>query len=362
MPPPATFALLALAVPTLPTAGAGGRVVLEPDRDNTLVEDASGALSNGAGDFFVTGSSGQSVARRALVHFDPAAALPPGALVTGASLTLTLRQTSSGPQVLSLHRLAADWGEGTSVAAGGGGAPATPGDATWLHTFHPGSFWSAPGGDFTAQVSASTVVDQLGTYTWSSAALAADVQAFLNDPGGNFGWILLGDEAGPQTTKLFASREAAVASERPRLTIDWVPGPVGYCTAGSSQAGCTATLRASGVPSASAPSGFTVAAAGLEGTRRSILFFGANGKQAKPWGATSSFRCVLPPVRRTPPADSGGTPGLCDGGVAVDLNAHWSANPAANPGAGALVQAQLWHEDGPGPGALSSALEFAICP
>jgi hypothetical protein len=356
---PTLLAALAVAAPV--QAPAYGQVALEPQRDNPIWEDATGSLSSGAGDFVVAGRNGQGLARRALLSFDVAGALPAGAQVVSAALTLTVRQTSSGPRTIGLHRALADWGEGSSVATGGSGAAATAGDATWLHTFYPSAFWAAPGGDFAAGASASTVVDQFGPYTWTSPGLAADVQAMLDAPGSNFGWLLLGDESGPQTTKLFGSRELAVVSERPLLVIDWVPAPASYCTAGTSSAGCQALLSSSGLPSASAAAGFVVDAVGLEGGRVGIVFFGTSGRQAKPWGPTSSFRCMLPPVRRTPPQTSGGSPGACDGTLLLDLNAFWSANPGANPGAGTLVQIQAWVEDG-APGALSDALEVCLAP
>ena len=40
-----------------------------------------------------------------------------------------------------------------------------------------------------------------------------------------------------------------------------------------------------------------------------------------------------------------GTNGACNGAFSQDLNAHWQAKPNHNPGAGAVVQAQLWYRD-----------------
>ena len=43
-----------------------------------------------------------------------------------------------------------------------------------------------------------------------------------------------------------------------------------------------------------------------------------------------------------------GTIGQCDGAFAEDLNAFWCPTcpkPHKNPGAGAIVQAQLWYRD-----------------
>jgi hypothetical protein len=64
-----------------------------------------------------------------------------------------------------------------------------------------------------------------------------------------------------------------------------------------------------------------------------------------------------------------GTAGLCDGALSQDLNALWCPScprPLKNPGAGALVQAQLWYRDPQNPSnqttSLSSALEFLVSP
>ena len=143
------------------------------------------------------------------------------------------------------------------------------------------------------------------------------------------------------------------------------PGFVNYCTAGTSSSGCQAQVSGSGVPSWFAPSGFTVSATGVEGDKSALFFIGWNGRQASPWGNGTSYQCVVPPVKRMGVLSKSGTPGLCDGSYAQDLNAHWSANPSKNPGPGTVVQAQLWYRD---PGntsnqstSLSNALEFVVC-
>ncbi|MCP3904982.1 MAG: S8 family serine peptidase, partial [Planctomycetes bacterium] len=118
-----------------------------------------------------------------------------------------------------------------------------------------------------------------------------------------------------------------------------------YCTAGTSAAGCRAILSATGVASASAPSGFVVSAATVEGDKSGQFFHGVAGRQAIPWGNGSSYRCVVPPTRRAGLMSGSGTPGACDGGFSRDLTAHWQAKPASNPGVGAVVQLQLWYRD-----------------
>jgi hypothetical protein len=142
-----------------------------------------------------------------------------------------------------------------------------------------------------------------------------------------------------------------------------------YCTAGTSASGCQALLSATGTPSATASSGFTLSASTVEGQKDGLFFFGTNGQQANPWGNGTSYQCVVPPVVRTPTTAGVGTVGLCDGSFALDLNALWCSScpkPAKNPGAGATVQAQLWYRDPASTSnqttSLSDAIEFVVQP
>jgi spore coat protein A len=125
-----------------------------------------------------------------------------------------------------MHRVLADWGEGTSNATGqeGKGANASTGDATWRHRFYNTMFWSTQGGDFNATASASTTVNTtLGYYMWSGASVVADVQAWVNGTANNYGWLLKGVETTSHTAMRFASREESTASQRPVLIIDFTP-------------------------------------------------------------------------------------------------------------------------------------------
>ena len=143
-------------------------------------------------------------------------------------------------------------------------------------------------------------------------------------------------------------------------------GPVSYCTAGTSAAGCAALLGATGTASASATSGFTLQASGVPGLKDGLFFIGTSGRQANSWGNGTSFQCVIPPVARMGLLVGSGTNGACDGSFAQDLNARWQAKPAQNPGAGAIVQAQLWYRDPFNTSnqttSLSDALEFTVAP
>jgi hypothetical protein len=219
---------LALIVPSVE---GQTQVTINALKDNTLYESATGALSNGAGQHFFAGRTAQASGsiRRGLVAFNITGSIPSGATITNVTLSLNMSQTSSGNQTVDLHRVLANWGEGTSQASGneGGGAPATTGDATWLHTFYNTSFWSAAGGDYSSTVSASQTVGTLGSYTWgSTSAMVADVQAWLNTPSSNFGWILVGNESAASTSKRFDTRENADSTNWPRLVVTYTISPV----------------------------------------------------------------------------------------------------------------------------------------
>jgi len=114
------------------------RVTLHPTKDNTLYEDPKGSVSNGAGAHFFVGKTDLELTRRAVIAFDVAEGIPAGSTILSATLELYMSRTNSPTQPVTVHRLLADWGEGTSNAPEneGTGTRATTGSATWLHTFH----------------------------------------------------------------------------------------------------------------------------------------------------------------------------------------------------------------------------------
>ena len=147
------------------------------------------------------------------------------------------------------------------------------------------------------------------------------------------------------------------------------PGGVVYCTAGTTTNGCVPSISGSGTPSASAASGYTIDVAALEGQKQGLVFYGINNTGFAPlaWGPSSSFLCVKPPTQRTLAQSTGGTPGQCDGALALDWNAFRATNPGAlgQPfAAGQKFYAQAWFRDPPSPNTtmLSDALEFTVAP
>ncbi|MDA1052613.1 MAG: GEVED domain-containing protein [Planctomycetota bacterium] len=195
--------------------------------DNTLYEDGAGGLSNGAGEHFFAGKNGPTGGNRkvrGLIAFDVAGNIPAGSTINSATLTLNMSMTKSGNTSVGLHAVSQNWGQGTSNAGmgEGGGAPATTGDATWLHTFFNTSTWTTPGGDFNATASATQTVGGVGSYTWGSTSqMVANAQSWLDSAAGNFGWLVLGNETA--IAKRFDTRENPTPANRPQLTVDFDP-------------------------------------------------------------------------------------------------------------------------------------------
>jgi glucose/arabinose dehydrogenase len=203
-------------------------------RDNTLFESATGALSNGSGQYLFIGLTGPNDGpnlRRALVKFD-LSAIPDDAIVTSVTVSYAINKAPSvendgqpSPGTAYLHLLETDWGEGASNAPGpeGGGTTAAADDATWLHTFHDTDSWAAAGGDFVAVASASApfgVNDTESLVFTSNGQLVADVQAWIDSPASNHGWILIGDESNARNSRRMASREHA-SQNPPTLDVQY---------------------------------------------------------------------------------------------------------------------------------------------
>ena len=206
------------------------------DRDNTLYEDVDGDLSNGSGEFIFMGRVGETAGellRRTVIHFD-VSAIPSEAIIESVEVTFEIVFAPNDPMVsggtATLHRLLADWGEGASDAfpPEGQGALAQADDATWIHSFFDATFWATAGGDFQPAPSGSTGygVTAPETMTFAtSEGLVQDVQNWVSNPGGNFGWILLGEESNNFTARKMDSRES-LGGNPATLTVDYrIPSP-----------------------------------------------------------------------------------------------------------------------------------------
>src|SRR5262249_47887206 len=233
---------------------SAGTVNINPSKDNTLYQydPADGDKSNALGMHFFTGVTAMKELRRGVLAFDIAGNIPSGSTITAVSLSANMsRAPSNTAYVAELHKLLADWGEGTSIAPGeeGDGAPATPNDVTWRHRFFDTIFWTTQGGDFSATVSASQMVGGIGQYTWSSTQMVADVQGWLDNPASNFGWLMLGDEVDILTAKRFDTRES---TNPPVLAITYTGGTPTPTATASPTPTATATSTATATPTATA--------------------------------------------------------------------------------------------------------------
>ncbi len=172
----------------------------------------------------------QTASGRLLLRFD-VSSLPFNAVITNVSLRITVLKQAQTPKAESVeaHRLLQPWGEGTKT--GQLGALASAGEADWTDRLKGQAAWAMAGGqagtDFATAVSTSAGLGGPGNYTFlSTATLVADVQAWLQNPAGNFGWLLLNaNESVRSSAKRVASREAA-ATQQPLLTVSYsVPPP-----------------------------------------------------------------------------------------------------------------------------------------
>ncbi len=170
-----------------------------------------------------------SPVNRCLFKFD-VTALPTNAVITSVTLRLFLSSDPTLPASFDVNRLLQDWGEGrgTNAPASHNGSPALPGEATWNSRFYPSTPWGAGGGaagtDFVATPSATSSMSGV-TNDFTSAGLAADVQLWLQNPGANFGWIVLATGEPASTGKLVGSREDPILA--PILIVDYsLPGTV----------------------------------------------------------------------------------------------------------------------------------------
>jgi hypothetical protein len=197
-------------------------------KDNTLYQSATGSLSNGQGIFVFSGRTNETTnpLRRGLVAFD-LSAIPSNATITAVSLNLFLvKMGPVAPGNITVRKALQNWGEGNSNAGspGGHGASAQTNDATWLHSFFNSSFWTTPGGDFSATPSATAFVEVEGVYhVWSGAGMIADVQAWVSNPASNFGWFIIGNETDPGSAAKFATSESG--TNRPRLDVTFTTSP-----------------------------------------------------------------------------------------------------------------------------------------
>ncbi|MFT5050092.1 MAG: hypothetical protein ACI8QZ_001486, partial [Chlamydiales bacterium] len=239
------------------------------------------------------------------------------------------------------------WGEGSSAtgapgtgAAIGAGAPAVTADATWLHTFAPGSSWTHPGGDYDAVPSATSLMGGaagVGPQSFSSATMTADAQAWLEDGAANFGWLLRAeDEAGSRSARRFDTRESGDPAITPRIEIVFSESlGSNYCVAAANSVGAGALISATGCLIASQQA-FSLQASELPARAPGLFFFSPTQVQT-PMG--DGFLCVGGnSVGIYPPA-------FADNAGVVQRELNFATPAASTVISAADLNFQFWYRD-----------------
>ena len=154
-----------------------------------------------------------------------------------------------------------------------------------------------------------------------------------------------------------------------------------FCTAKTALFCGAANIGASGTPSATATSGFVIAAQPVRGCRGGLLLYSNQPIQpGTSFGGPGNGLLCMPGqgLRRAGPIESGGNQQLCDGVMSIDMNAfntlHWTTN-GCNPSVsqtspagflssiGTTVNAQVWGRDSIATGqVLSDGIIWSIGP
>src|SRR5258708_18824092 len=138
--------------------------------------------------------------RRIVLRFDLGGRIPPGAVVNSVSVKVVVVlkvPLSPANSNFGLRRLLQPWNEL---------------DVTW-NSRTATNAWEVPGADGAtdslANPSSDVFVTGTGTYMFpSTAAVVADVQAWVDNPGTNAGWLLYSESEGTaRTARHFATRE-----------------------------------------------------------------------------------------------------------------------------------------------------------
>jgi hypothetical protein len=215
-----SFAAVILASVSLPAA----TLTLAPVADTTLQSAYAGNNVGGDSSLWIGGRRQGGVAR-GLLRFD-LSSVPAGATINSVSLTLSVTRTPSGGanSLFDVHRVLESWGEGNNGGSGSG-TPADANETSWNNRFSPSTPWTTPGGTFSSTISASRSIAGDGSYTFTSTpGLVSDVQTWVNNSSGNFGWeVISQSENTPTSIRRFGSRTGGGSA--PSLLINYTPLP-----------------------------------------------------------------------------------------------------------------------------------------
>lgn len=228
----------------------------------------------------------------------------------------------------------------------------------------------APGGTFTAQVSATILSGSMAVTPLVGSPTVVDLTGNITAPSPQNGSLTAAGGLtllAPVNVSFDfddpASGVSGTLSTAGTLRANWsAPAPAVYCTAKVTSGGCLPAIGTSGTASASAASGFVLNVTQVEPLNLGIYFYSAVGPAAVPF--LGGFLCLGGSITRLPPSAAGGA-GPCSGQYSVDFNAYLAANQPGLRAPGQGFWAQCWFRDPPAPigqSGLSNAVTFILAP
>lgn len=141
----------------------------------------------------------------------------------------------------------------------------------------------------------------------------------------------------------------------------------GFCPPKLNSCGSLPIISASGVPSVTATSGYSISANNMAAGAVALLVYTDQGRSQTP--LLGGTLCLTTIRRAVPVIDSIGSPGNCDGVVTMDMNAYASGAMGGSPAGfltvpGTTVDCQYWARDANNSfGALlTGSVTYTICP
>jgi RHS repeat-associated protein len=214
---------------TLPAEGLASKTLQPGPADGkhtylVFINNQTSCATRGRYQGMHVGANASSI-RRALLHFD-LRDIPSNASVTAATLEVWQSNVLRGSGTVDVHRLTADWTEGTGINT------CTGDGATWYERMG-GVAWSTVGGDIDGTVIASKVKTAGEQPQWDGFNVTSPVRLWVSGDAPNLGLLLkLRDESfSPCTTPTncnywgyFADDYTVAPTLRPKLTVTYADG------------------------------------------------------------------------------------------------------------------------------------------